>query len=431
VAVAAGLVSFALGTDTAGSGRVPAALNNIIGLKPTRGLISTTGIVPACRTLDCVSIFSLTCHDADRILPIAPSDRIESHSPPLDHIRVGILAPRDEEFFGNEDARAIYRNSIEQLKRISNVVEIDFTPFRDAAKLLYEGPWVAERLCAIGSFLDRSPQSILPVTRSILETGRKFSAASAFRGQYQLQSLIQSGAAQWERVDVLMLPTVGTTYRITDIEDDPLRLNSNLGYYTNFVNLMNLCALAVPAGFLAGNLPMGVSFIAQAGHDRLLLNIGDAFHRIVNPPLGATDHQLDHSPPAPRHPSDWIKIAVVGAHLTGQPLNHQLTDRRARLVRAGRTAPLYRLYALDGTNPPKPGLIRTSNGDGASIELEIWEMPPAAFGTFVAAIPPPLGIGTIRLDDGSDVKGFLCEPYAIQNARDISHLGGWRQFLRL
>jgi allophanate hydrolase len=228
-----------------------------------------------------------------------------------------------------------------------------------------------------------------------------------------------------------MLPTVGTTYQISQIENDPLRLNTNLGYYTNFVNLMDLCALAVPSGFLPGRLPIGVSFIAKAGQDRLLISIGDAFHRIINLPLGATGHMLHSSTPAPRSSSDWIKIAVVGAHLSGQPLNHQLTDRHAHLVLAGRTAPMYRLYTLEGTVPPKPGLIRTSDGDGASIELEVWEMPPAAFGSFVAAIPPPLGIGTIRLEDGSEVKGFLCEPYAVQSARDISHLGGWRRYMEL
>src|SRR6267142_2286535 len=286
VAVAAGLVTFSLGTDTAGSGRVPAALNNIVGLKPTRGLISTTGVVPACRSLDCVSIFALTAHDADQILSIAaghdPADPysitpLPANLPPVNRLRAGVLAPSQEEFFGNEDARKIYRNSIKQLKGIvGSVVEIDYTPFRDAAKLLYEGPWVAERLCAIGSFLERSPQAILPITRSIIETGRKFSAASAFRGQYQLQSLIQLASAQWEKVDVLMLPTVGTTYQISQIENDPLRLNTNLGYYTNFVNLMDLCALAVPSGLLPGGFPIGVSFIANAGQDRLLLSIGDA-----------------------------------------------------------------------------------------------------------------------------------------------------------
>ncbi|HEV8378672.1 MAG TPA: allophanate hydrolase [Tepidisphaeraceae bacterium] len=440
VAVAAGLVSFSLGTDTAGSGRVPAALNNIIGLKPTRGLISTTGVVPACRSLDCVSIFALTCHDANQILSIAAAhDRTDPYSihasalsaaptPPLNRFRVGVLPPAQEEFFGNQDARDLYRKSIDHLNQlVASVIEIDYTPFRDAAKLLYQGPWVAERLSAIRPFLDRNPDALLPITRSIIETGRNFSAVDAFRGQYHLQSLIQSAAAQWEKIDLLMLPTVGTTYRIADIERDPLQLNSNLGYYTNFVNLMDLCALAVPAGFLPSGIPVGVSFIAKSGHDHLLINIGEAFHRLFNA-LGATVHKLPNSPtPCPQ--SDWIKLAVVGAHLSGQPLNHQLTDRRAHLVRAGRTAPLYRLYALEGTNPPKPGLIRTNSTDGASIELEVWELPPAAFANFVAAIPPPLGIGTIRLDDGSDVKGFLCEPYVIQNARDISHLGGWRQFL--
>src|SRR6266850_126976 len=280
VAVAAGLVTFSLGTDTAGSGRVPAALNNIVGLKPTRGLISTTGVVPACKSLDCVSIFALTAHDADQLLSIAathdPSDPYSitpfpTITPPLNSIRAGILAPSQQEFFGNENAQSIYRKSIEHLKTIvSTIIEIDFTPFQDAAKLLYEGPWVAVRLAAIGPFLDRNPDAFLPITRSIIETGRKFSAVDAFQGQYHLESLIQSAAQQWKRIDVLMLPTIGTIYRIYEIEKSPLKLNTTLGHYTNFVNLMNLCAIAIPAGFLPTGVPMGISLIAPANHERLL-----------------------------------------------------------------------------------------------------------------------------------------------------------------
>ncbi len=376
VAVAAGLVTFSLGTDTAGSGRVPAALNNIIGLKPTRGLISTTGVVPACQSLDCISIFALTAHDADQVLSIATSDPIDCHSPPLNQLRIGILALRDQEFFGNEGAKAIYNKSIDHLRQITTqITQIDFTPFRDAAKLLYGGPWVAERLAAIGPFLDQNSGALLPITRSIIETGRKFSAVDAFQGQYHLESLIQSAAQQWKKIDVLMLPTVGTTYRISEIEKSPIQLNTNLGHYTNFVNLMNFCAIAIPAGFLPTGLPMGVSFIAPPNHERLLLSLGDALHRLTKPKLGATAHNFSNSTPSPQHRSDWIKLAVVGAHLWGQPLNHQLTDRRAHLVRATKTAAIYRLYALD-TTPPKPGLIRTTESDGASIELEIWELSP-------------------------------------------------------
>jgi allophanate hydrolase len=440
-AMARGLVSFALGTDTAGSGRVPAAFNNIIGLKPTRGIISAAGVFPACRSLDCVSIFALTCEDAARVFHIArgydptdPFSRPESDLPARQfnptQFRFGIPGGKLLKFFGNTAAEAKFHEAIQKLCTIGGEpITIDFAPFAAAARLLYEGPWVAERFAVLQDFLERSPEAVLPVTRQIISRGRDFSAADAFRGRYELAALCQEAAKQWEQVDVLMTPTTGTIYTIEEVLADPIGPNTNLGYYTNFVNLMDLCAVAVPNGFGPDGLPVGVSLIGRAGADDDLLALGDALHRATSRTLGATGCPIPPPSRALIEPSGWIKLAVVGAHLSGQPLNHQLTALGARLVRTCRTSSHYRLFALSGTTPPKPGLIRTSGGGGVPQEVEVWQMSAAAFGTFVAAIPPPLGIGTIQLEDGELVKSFLCEQYATTGARDISSFGGWRKFL--
>ncbi|CAO3358438.1 allophanate hydrolase [Azospirillum melinis] len=445
VAVGAGLVSFALGTDTAGSGRVPAAFNNIVGLKPTKGLVSTSGVLPACRTQDVVSIFAGTAGDALAVLQVAgaydETDAYSRKAPPAAvqpaswpvGFRFGV--PADGlEFFGDEAAATLFRSAVERLTALGGTaVEVDFTPFRDAAQLLYSGPWVAERLAAIRGFAETKPDSIHPVVRGIILGAATISAADAFDGFYKLADLTRRAEAEWAKMDVFLLPTTGTTYTIEELLADPVRLNSNLGLYTNFVNLMDLSAIAMPAGFRESGpkkgLPFGVTLIGRTFADGALATLADRFHRAQALPIGATG-RLPEGPAlqVEASASGTVRLAVVGAHLTGQPLNHQLTGRQARLLRAARTAPGYRLYALAGTSPAKPGLVRDPDGAGG-IEVEVWELTETAFGSFVAEVPPPMAIGTVTLEDGGTVKGFLCEPIALIGAEDITGHGGWRRWL--
>lgn len=439
VAVAGGLVSFALGTDTAGSGRVPAAFNNIVGLKPTKGLLSARGVVPACRTQDTISIFALTSADAARILDVAAGYDAEepysrkaptrAYEPLPKGLRVGVPStPLD--FCGDTETERLYGLAIERLRALDcEIVPFDFEPFRDAASLLYSGPWVAERLAAIKDFAAKQPTAIHEVVRGIILGAEKISAVAAFEGLYRLAELTRRTETEWAKMDVLILPTTPTTYKISEVLADPVRLNSNLGLYTNFVNLMDLSALAVPAGFRQNGLPIGVTVMGRAFDDKRLAVLGDALHRSLGEiKLGATSLPLASTPAIATTPAKRIEVAVVGAHLTGQPLNTQLVERNARLVRTTRTAPGYSFYALANTTPAKPGLICDGKGAG-NIEVEIWDMDDAAFGSFVALIPPPLGIGSLKLADGSHVKGFLCESHAVHDAENITHHGGWRAWL--
>jgi allophanate hydrolase len=438
VAVAAGMVSFALGTDTAGSGRVPAAFNNIVGHKPTRGLLSNRGVFPACRSLDCVSIFAGSCYDAQQVLNVAagfdPQDaysrqRLKMGGVFPDNFRFGILPKAQREFFGDSEAAALYEQAIPKLRECGGEpIEFDYTPFSQVAALLYRGPWVAERRWAIGEFFDKHGDQIHPVIREIIAGASKYDAVTAFDAQYQLQSLTQQAQKILSELDVLFLPTTGTTYRIEQILADPIRLNSNLGHYTNFVNLLDLTALALPAGFRSSNhLPFGVSLIAPRFSDDALLALGSRFHAAFGETIGITPAKISGQPLV-KQKETGIQLAVVGAHLRGQPLNHQLTSRRARFVQQTRTSPYYRLYALPNTQPPKPGLRRVTEKLPHGIEIEIWALDDAAFGSFVAEIPSPLGIGTLELEDGSSVKGFLCEPIALEGAADITSFGGWRGY---
>lgn len=440
VAVAGGLVTFSLGTDTAGSGRVPAAFNNIVGLKPTKGWLSARGVVPACRTQDTVSIFALTVADAASVMSVAAAydaedpyarDHASAFSIGVEPPRLRIGVPSQGlQFFGDNDAEANFRASVESAAaQGAEIVDIDFTPFRDAAVLLYSGPWVAERLAAIRDFAKAHPQSIEQTVRGIILGAEPLQTVDAFSAFYRLAELTRRAEAQWRKMDVMLLPTTGTTYKIADVLADPVQLNSNLGTYTNFVNLMDLSALAIPSGFRANGLPCGVTLLARAHEDGMLAAIGDRLHRsLPSANIGATAKPLAQTPAVAVTRGSKIQVAVVGAHLTGQPLNTQLAERKARLVRTARTAAGYSFYALAGTVPAKPGLVFDGQGPGL-IEVEIWEMDATAFGSFVALIPSPLGIGTLKLDDGSSVKGFICEPFAIADARDISSFGGWRSWL--
>jgi len=443
VVVASGLVSFALGTDTAGSGRIPAAFNNIVGLKPTKGIMSTRGVVPACKSQDTVSIFALTVADAAKVAetavafdkedcyarPDAPRFSVEG-LPRL--LKVGV--PNTPlSFFEDGEYRRLYHQTIDRMAGLgAEITPFSYEPFRAAAAMLYAGPWVAERLAAVGDLADENPDAIHEVVRGIILGGRDRSAISAYQSFYHLAELCRAADAEWARMDVMLLPTAGTTYKIEDMLADPVQLNTNLGAYTNFVNLMDLAALSVPAGFRPDGLPFGVTVIGRAFSDSKLAVIGDALHRALDGAmLGATTTSLATTPPVPVSPvrkKKTVQVAVVGAHLSGQPLNSQLVERDAVLRATTRTAVGYRLYALANTTPPKPGLVFDGNGPGA-IEVEIWDMDEAAFGSFVALIPPPLSIGTLTLYDGRQVKGFLCEAHAIKGVEDISGYGGWRAWL--
>lgn len=442
VAVALGLASFALGTDTAGSGRVPAAFNHLIGHKPTRGILSTRGVVPACRSLDCVSIFALTAEDAERVLAVAAGyDAADPYARPLaphgfdfgraDGFRFGVPMAKDLQFFGDAEAARLFAEAVGRLQALGGrPVEVDLTPFLEVARLLYEGPWVAERYQAIRAFFDAHETEVVEPVRGIIAGGKAWSAADAYAGQYRLRELGRLCERVWQEVDVLLTPTAGTIYRIDEMQADPVRLNAHLGHYTNFMNLLDLAATAVPAGFQQEGdrrgLPFGVTLIAPPHQDAPLLHLASRLHQALGSSLGATGCALPPAQALDLLPSGQVRVAVVGAHLSGLPLNHQLTERGARLVATTRTAPHYRLYALpDGV---RPGLIQVESG-GAAIKCEVWELPAERFGSFVAGIPAPLGIGKLELADGSTVSGFICEGIGVAGARDITEYGGWRAWL--
>jgi len=447
VAVATGAVSFSLGTDTAGSGRVPAAFNNIVGLKPSLGRLSTRGVVPACRTLDCVSIFALSAADAAAVLSVAEGyDEADAYSRSIlddtapahtitSRFRFGVPPQAQLNFFGDQDYARLYAQAITRLEELGGQrVEIDFAPFLETARLLYEGPWVAERYAAIEQFMQTHRESMQSITAQIIAGGANVSAVAAFRAQYQLQSLKRQCAAAMREIDVIVTPTAGTIYRIDQVNNDPIKLNTNLGYYTNYVNLLDLAALAVPAGFRNDGLPFGVTLVGPSGSDRNLLALGARLHR-ADLGLGALgisgvslpDASIPVMPENPPTLRDRVAVAVCGAHMEGLPLNHLLTTRGGSLLRRTHTAPLYSLFALSGGSIKRPGLVRRAAG--AAIEVEVWSLPLAQFGSFVAEIPAPLGVGKVLLNDGEQVTGFLCESYAITDAIDITALGGWRAYL--
>ncbi|TIP58616.1 MAG: allophanate hydrolase, partial [Mesorhizobium sp.] len=421
VATAHGIVSFALGTDTAGSGRIPAGLNNIVGLKPTVGALSATGVVPACRTLDCVSVFALTVDDAYSVFRAAAAkDDVDPYSraiaaPPLGPrppaLTVGVPAKADREFFGDAAMQAGFETALRTLEQLGcRLIEIPFGDFYATANLLYEGAWVAERYAAIADFMDVNEAAMHPVTRKIIGGARKLSAADAFKGLYALQAYKARLAPVIASVDLFCVPTAPTHYTIGAVLADPIVTNSRLGTYTNFVNLLDMCGIAVPTGKRDDDLPMSVTLLAAAGKDALTATLASELHAASGLGLGATGWAMPAFAAKSFDPADdLIELVVVGAHLSGMPLNGQLCALGARLSRSARTVASYQLYALAGQSVPKPGLVRVADGNGKSIDVEVWRLSPDAFGRFVAAIPPPLGIGTIELDDGTSAKGFLVE----------------------
>lgn len=425
VAVAAGLVGFALGTDTAGSGRVPAAFNHLVGLKPSKGRWSTRGLVPACRTLDCITVFTDTLGDAAAVdAVLAGFDPEDAFSRPLTDVPLGgkrIGVPRRDQwvFFGDVQAEYLYERALAALARGGEVVEIDIAPLLEAAQLLYGGPWVAERTAAIAPLLEANPMAVDPVVREVIAPGATMLATELWNGIYRLADLQRWTTGLWAEVDALAFPTTGTTYRVAELLEAPVALNSNLGRYTNFVNLLDMAAVAVPAGARDNATGFGITLIGPAHSDTALLALAQSYLTLADlpppPPLDLGEHM------------DTVKLAVVGAHLEGMPLHWQLTSRGATFVGAFTTAPNYRLYAMADSVPPKPALVHSE--EGAAIALEVYELDLASFGSFVAEVPPPLAIGTVTLADGSSVKGFVAEPRALTGAEDITHLGGWRAYI--
>lgn len=439
--VATGEVDFALGTDTAGSGRVPAGLNNIVGLKPSRGLLSAFGVVPAAQSADCVSIFARTVATAvDVLLAAVGHDARDPYSrdiplsrkPLPAHFRFGV--PDRLSFFGDTAAERAFNDATARLLAMGgSPVTIAYAPLAEAAALLYESALVAERYAAVREFFDAHGDEVIEPVRGILASGRNYSAADVFEAQTRLRAIAQQVEPMWRDIDVLLVPTAPTHYTREQMRADPVALNRNLGAYTNFVNLLDYAALSVPSSLRADGLPFGITLIGPCGSDLALADLGQRYHHATGLALGATDEPLPASRAIPglaAPDAGTLPIAVVGAHLSDMPLNSQLTERGATLLRATTTSPFYRLYALPGTVPPKPGLQRVVEGDeGAAIALEVWAVPLAQVGSFLALIPPPLGLGSVELADGSWVKGFICEGHALAGAQDVTLHGGWRAYV--
>ncbi|WP_156841727.1 allophanate hydrolase [Novosphingobium aquimarinum] len=425
VAVAAGLVAFALGTDTAGSGRVPAAFQHLIGFKPTKGRWSSKGLVPACRSQDCISVFTDTVADArlvDQVIAGFDADDAFSramHDTALNPARIGVPKPAQRVWFGDSQAEYLYERALERLATQADVIEIDIDFLNEAASLLYNGPWVAERTAAVSDLLERQPEAIDETVRGIVAQGKDISAVDLFRGIYRLAELQRQAEQMWASVDMLAFPTTGTTYRVAEMLAAPVALNSNLGRYTNFVNLLDMAAIAVPAGVRANGTGFGITLIGPASTDTGLMDAAEAYlaqAELPAPPSLDLEGKMER-----------VRLAVVGAHLKDMPLHWQLTSREAQFVGAFETAQNYRLYAMADSTPPKPALVHSE--DGAKIAVEVYELDVAAFGSFVAEVPAPLAIGTVTLADGSSVKGFVAEPRATIGAKDITHFGGWRAFV--
>jgi len=439
VAVARGLVSFSLGTDTAGSGRVPAALNGIVGLKPTLGALSNSGVVPACRTLDAVSVFALTVGDAFRVFEQAAAhDPADAYSRmlaaphlggPQPGYRLGVPSPDSIRFLGDTVQARSFQTSLERLRALgAGITEVDFTPFFDVAEMLYDGPWVAERHAVIETLLAEQPDAVHPVTRQITEVALKFSATDAFRAEYKLKDLARRIEAVMAPLDLLCVPSIPRFFGLRDLAADPIGPNAALGTYTNFVNLLDMCAITVPVAERDDGRPGSVTLIAPAAADGRIAAVAQALQLDTQPALGATPWPLpapisENGTPAP----DEIALVAVGAHMSGLPLNGDLTALGARFLRQARTADGYRLYRLAGGPPARPGLVRDRSG--GAIDVEVWALPAHSFGDFLRTVPAPLGIGMVQLDDGTAAHGFLCESIATEDAEDITHLGGWRAYL--
>jgi allophanate hydrolase len=417
LAVAEGIVAFSLGTDTAGSGRVPAAFNGLVGLKPTRGLLSTRGIVPACASLDCVSLFANSALDAASVFDVAvgfdgldPWSRPEQLSarPSRDRIGVpmaGLAEPQEAA------ALAAWEAACAQAGEHWTLEPVDVRPLLEVAPLLYAA-WVAERTTDLGSAIEAGLDGLDPTVAKIIVGGREIGGVDVFSAIHRLAALRRAAGLLWAQVDALLLPTTPSHPTHTDVAADPVGVNETLGRFTNFVNLMDLSALALPGPHRADGLPFGATLVAPAFGDRRLLE------------LGAIWMQEQGRVSLP----ETVQLVVAGAHMSGLPLNPQLSELGARLVRADRTAPLYRLYALGGEGVPRPGLLRVSDG-GGRIAVEVWELSAAALGALLCKVPAPLAIGRVVLEDGAEVAGFICEGHVAAQAEDVTEHGGWQAYL--
>ncbi|MEE4895411.1 allophanate hydrolase [Pseudomonas alliivorans] len=440
LAVALGVSSFSLGTDTAGSGRVPAALNNLVGTKASKGLISTAGVVPACRTQDCVSLFTATAREASELLGLVakpdPRDEYSRRNPAWNDatafgtprpFRFGVPRAQDLEFFGCIQGPLLFSDAIDHLTALGGeAVTLDLSPFLEAASLLYDGPWVAERYSVAGQLMEENPAAVLPVIRAVLAKAPAVTGVETFRAQYRLQALKAICDKALEGVDCVVTPSIGRPMTSAELLAEPVLRNSELGYYTNFVNLLDYAAVAVPSTFMDNGLPWGVTLFGRAFTDQYLLSLADAFQRHTALPLIS-----GNTPSAPTTVArnDRVRLVVCGAHLDGLALNGQLKQRDARLLEATQSSPDYQLYALAGGPPFRPGMVRVAEG-GVAIEVEVWELPSAELGSFLTGIPAPLGLGKVQLADGRWETGFICEPYGLEGARNISELGGWRAYLQ-
>lgn len=427
VVVATGQVSFALGTDTAGSGRVPAAFCNLVGLKLTHEVVLNTGVVPACASLDCIAVFALTCDDARSAGRCMTGDaRYDNVAPLGPRFRFGVL--HEQDMPNDPLAAANYQAAVSSLQSLGGeLVMVDFSLMAEAGRLLYDGPFVAERHAAVGAFIESHPNDCLDVTRSIIAKSSQYTAADLASAQATVAQLAVKFAATWKTVDALVMPTTPTIYSLADIAREPIKLNADLGRYTQFCNMLGCAAVAVPAGFRNDELPAGVTFFGPSHSENKLLALASRLHEATSSRLGATQHALPKAAASTTH--EGCSIAVVGAHLSGQPLNWQLTDLGARFLRTAKTSKQYRFYALKGGDVAKPGLVRDA-ASGGSIELEIWSLPTEHFGRFIQYVRYPLAIGSLELESGEWVHGFVCDPAAVTDATDITRHGGWRAALQ-
>lgn len=441
LAVALGVASFALGTDTAGSGRVPAALNNLVGLKASKGLISTAGVVPACRTLDCVTTFTATAREASQLLGLVarldPRDEYSRSNPLWNDasafgaprpFRFGVPRAQDLAFFGCEQGPLLFGDAIDRLSAMGGeAVPLDLSPFLEAARLLYDGPWVAERYSVAGELMEQNPEAVLPVIRAVLSKAPAVTGVQTFRAHYRLQALKALCDKALEGLDCVVTPSIGRPVTLAELEAEPVLRNSELGYYTNFMNLLDYAAVAVPSAFMDNGLPWGVTLFGRVFTDQYLLSLADALQRTTDlPVIGGHTPNLSEQTTIARN--DMARLVVCGAHLDGLALNGQLKQRGGRLLEATQSSADYQLYALASGPPFRPGMLRVAQG-GVAIAVEIWELPSSELGSFLTGIPAPLGLGKVQLADGRWESGFICEPYGLEGATDISHLGGWRAYL--
>lgn len=435
--VARGLVPFSLGTDTAGSGRVPAGFNNIVGLKPTKGRFSNRGLMPACKSIDCISIFALTVNDAEYVADVVEvydiqdsySRKNPNTAPANLSQKLHFAIPKQLEFFGDILSKEAFERALTEFEKLNaKITEIDFSVFSQLAAELYQGSWVAERTAALADILEKHRDAFDPIVLKIVEGGHKYTAVDAYNAEYRKQDLAREIQTMLSQFDALIVPTSPTIHTLQEITEDPIGNNSQFGTYTNFTNLADLSALALPAGFRTDGLPAGITLIANAWHDQALVEFGKVWQAHLDLPLGALDRKVSLTATTPLVSSHHIRVAVVGAHLSAMPLNFQLTTRDAVWVETTKTSADYALFALNGTVPPKPGLARVESGQ--KIIVELWDVPTARFGEFVAEIPTPLGMGNVELEDGRWVKGFICEPYGLNDAEEISHFGGWRAYIQ-